>query len=85
MQWEKDPLERRAALCIADFQSTSIASCAAGGPSAQEPRNLDSLDLIEDRLGSLDCELITVSLAAEILNVGIKEIRERMKSWEVVS
>ncbi|MCF7816913.1 MAG: ImmA/IrrE family metallo-endopeptidase [Kiritimatiellales bacterium] len=69
----------------------------AGGPPApppsrigEEPRNLDPLDLMEDRLGSLvrdalDRELITVSRAAEILDLRIEEMRDRMKSWEVVS
>jgi predicted HTH domain antitoxin len=33
---------------------------------------------------ALDSELITVSRAAEILDVGIEEMRERMKSWEIV-
>ena len=45
---------------------------------------------MEDRLGSLvrdalDQELITVSRAAEIIDTDIEEIRERMKSWEVIS
>jgi Zn-dependent peptidase ImmA (M78 family)/transcriptional regulator with XRE-family HTH domain len=56
----------------------------------EEPRPLDPLDLMEDRLDSLvrdalDQELITVSRAAEILDLHIEEMRERMKSWEVVS
>ncbi len=56
----------------------------------EEPCNLDPLDLMEDRLGSLvrdalDKELITVSRAGEILDIGIEDMRERMKSWEVVS
>ncbi len=56
----------------------------------EEPRKLDPLDLMDDRLSSLvrdalDKELITVSRAAEILDTGIEEMRERMKSWEVVS
>jgi len=55
----------------------------------EEPRHLDSLDLMEDRLATfvrdaLDRELITVSRAAEILNIKIEEMRGRMKSWEVV-
>ena len=55
-----------------------------------EPRHLDPLDLIEDRLGSLvrdalDRELITVSRAAEILDINIKEMRNRLRSWRVVS
>jgi Zn-dependent peptidase ImmA (M78 family)/DNA-binding XRE family transcriptional regulator len=70
--------------------------CTAGGPPApspsrptEEPRHLDPLDLMEDRLGSLvrdalDRELITTSRAAEILDIRIEEMRERMKSWEVV-
>lgn len=62
----------------------------AGGPPAQEPRHLDPLDLMEDRLGSLvrdalDQELITVGRAAEILDVRIEGMRDRMKSWEIVS
>jgi Zn-dependent peptidase ImmA (M78 family)/DNA-binding XRE family transcriptional regulator len=56
---------------------------------ADEPYHLDPLDLMEDRLATLvrdalDKELITVSRAAEILDVGIEEMRERMKSWRVV-
>ena len=53
--------------------------------TAEEPRHIDPLDLTEDRLGTLvrdalDQELITVSRAAEILDVGIEEMRGRMKS-----
>ena len=56
----------------------------------EEPRHLDPLDLIEDRLGSLvrdalDQELITISRATEILDTRIEEMRERIRSWEVVS
>ena len=45
---------------------------------------------MEDRLGSLvrdalDAELITVSRAAEILNIMIEEMRERLRSWRVIS
>ncbi len=69
---------------------------ASGSPTpsqirpTEEPRQLDPLDLMEDRLGSLvhdaiDQELITTSRAAEILEVDIEEMRERMKSWKVVS
>ena len=69
----------------------------AGGPPApspsrptEEPLHLDPLDLMEDRLGSLvrdalDREIITTSRAAEISDIRIEEMRERMKSWEVVS
>jgi len=65
---------------------------AGGSPArlSEEPRHLDPLDLMEDRLGSLvrdalDQELITISRAAEILDILIEEMRERVKSWEVVS
>ena len=69
---------------------------AGGSPApsqsrpTEEPRHLDPLDLMEDRLGSLvrdalDQELITTSRAAEILEIGIEKMRERMKSWEVIS
>ena len=55
----------------------------------EEPRPLDSFDLVEDRFATLvrdalDKELITVSRAAEILDVRIEEMRERLKSWEIV-
>jgi len=54
-----------------------------------EPYQLDPLDLMEDRLGSLvrdalDQEYITTSRAAEILNIGIEEMRERISSWKIV-
>lgn len=54
-----------------------------------EPRPLDRFDLVEDRFATLvrdalDKELITVSRAAEILDITIEEMRDRMKSWEVV-
>jgi len=44
---------------------------------------------MEDRLGSLvrdalDQEYITTSRAAEILNIGIEEMRERISSWKIV-
>lgn len=56
----------------------------------EEPRPLDSFDLIEDRFATLvrdalDQELITISRAAEILGTRIEEIRERLKSWEAFS
>jgi len=56
----------------------------------EEPRPLDTFDLIEDRFATLvqdalDKELITISRAAEILDVSIEEMRERLKSWEAVS
>jgi Zn-dependent peptidase ImmA (M78 family)/transcriptional regulator with XRE-family HTH domain len=56
---------------------------------SEEPRNLDPLDLTEDRLGTLvrdalDREEITVSRAAEILGIPLMEMRERLKSWRVV-
>ena len=54
-----------------------------------EPRPLDQFDLVEDRFATLvhdalDKELITVSRTAEILDVSIEDLRNRMKSWEVV-
>jgi Zn-dependent peptidase ImmA (M78 family)/DNA-binding XRE family transcriptional regulator len=56
----------------------------------EEPCPLDTFDLVEDRFATfvrdaLDRELITVSRATEILDIRIEEMRERMKSWEVVS
>jgi Zn-dependent peptidase ImmA (M78 family)/DNA-binding XRE family transcriptional regulator len=56
----------------------------------EEPRSLDPLDLMEDRLGilvrdALDAELITVGRAAEILNISIEEMRDQLRSWEVVA
>jgi Zn-dependent peptidase ImmA (M78 family)/DNA-binding XRE family transcriptional regulator len=55
-----------------------------------EPRHLDPLDLMEDRLGSLvrdalEGELITVGRSAEIMAVSIDEMRARLKSWKAVS
>jgi Zn-dependent peptidase ImmA (M78 family)/transcriptional regulator with XRE-family HTH domain len=55
----------------------------------EEPCPLHAFDLMEDRFATLvrdalDQELITVSRAAEILDVKIEEMRERMKSWEIV-
>jgi Zn-dependent peptidase ImmA (M78 family)/transcriptional regulator with XRE-family HTH domain len=99
LQWKEEPPNDSAPPKnrIAGVSPASPPSCTAGVSPApppsrmtEEPRNLDPLDLIEDRLGSLvrdalDRELITVSRAAEILEIGIEEIRERMKSWEVVS
>jgi Zn-dependent peptidase ImmA (M78 family)/DNA-binding XRE family transcriptional regulator len=56
----------------------------------EEPHPLDSFDLMEDRFATLvrdalDRELITVSRAAEILNISIEEMRARLKSWEAMS
>lgn len=56
----------------------------------EEPRHLDPLDLMEDRLSllvrdALTAELITVSRAAEILGIPISEMRERTHSWQVIS
>lgn len=79
-------------------QAARLSHTAGGSPApseqptrtTEEPRHLDPLDLMEDRLGSLvrdalDRQLITVSRAAEILEIRIEEMRERMKSWEAVS
>ena len=54
-----------------------------------EPCPLNRFDLVEDRFATLvrdalDKELITTSRAAEILDISIEEMRNRMKSWEVV-
>ncbi|VGO19871.1 helix-turn-helix domain-containing protein [Pontiella sulfatireligans] len=56
----------------------------------EEPRPLDAFDLIEDRFATLvrdalEKEIITVSRAAEMLDIQIEEIRDRLKSWEAVS
>jgi len=55
----------------------------------EEPLPLNRVDLIGNRFATLvrdalNKELITTSRTAEILDVRIEKIRERMKSWEVV-
>lgn len=77
LEWNEEP------------PATPVPQASLPARPADEPRRLDPLDLMEDRLATLvrdalDKELITVSRAAEILDVSIEEIRGRMKSWEVV-
>ena len=43
---------------------------------------MTSHSLVRD---ALDQEIITISRAAEILDLRIEEIRQRMKSWEGVA
>ena len=55
----------------------------------KEPRPLDPLDFVEDRLcaltrEALEKELISVSRAAEILGIGVEDMRERIASWGLV-
>jgi len=52
----------------------------------EEPVLLDSLDFVEDRLArlvmnALDDELISMSRAAEILNISVSKMRERVVEW----
>lgn len=56
----------------------------------KEPRPLDPLDFLEDRLSALTQEalakeLISVSRAAEILDISIEEMRDRINSWSLVN
>ncbi len=55
----------------------------------KEPRPLDPLDFVEDRLSALtrealDKELISVGRGAEILGIGVEDMRERIASWGLV-
>lgn len=59
---------------------------AASARAADEPKRLEDDDFVEDRLSKLvriafDKQLISVSRAAEILEVDLKEMRERISSW----
>ncbi len=54
--------------------------------AAQEPKRLDSVDFVEDRLSwlvrqAIDSELITRDRAAEILQITPEEMIERMQDW----
>jgi Zn-dependent peptidase ImmA (M78 family)/DNA-binding XRE family transcriptional regulator len=54
-----------------------------------EPMQLDPIDFLEDRLKrlvrvALEKEEITVSRAAEILNIRVSEMRELMNAWAMV-
>ena len=54
----------------------------------EEPLLMDRLDFVEDRLArlvmnALDDELISMSRAAEILNISVSEMRERVVEWEM--
>lgn len=56
----------------------------------EEPRPLDPIDFIEDRLSALtkealQKEIISVSRAAEILDISIEEMRERINAWSLVN
>ena len=53
-----------------------------------EPSFLDNADFMEDRLSrlvreALEKDLISISRGAEILNIGIGEMRERIREWEM--
>ncbi|VGO15581.1 hypothetical protein PDESU_04166 [Pontiella desulfatans] len=85
LHWKEEP-----PLNPAPRPRTAGVSPAPPPSRTEEPLHLDPLDLMEDRLGSLvrdalDKALITVSRAAEILDVGIEEMRARLNSWEIVS
>lgn len=62
---------------------------AAPSNLKEEPKHLDPLDIVEDRLSglvrdALEAGEISVGRAAEILGMSLEEMRERMKSWKVV-
>lgn len=95
LHWKEEPpsnpVPQASSLPSSVPQASSLPRIAGVPPAkrAEEPRHLDPLDLMEDQLATLvrdalDQELITVSRAAEILDVGIEEMRGRMKSWEIV-
>lgn len=55
-----------------------------------EPKHLDDLDFVEDRLSrlvreALDSEKITLSRGAEILGVNMNTMRDVIVSWEVAA
>ena len=55
----------------------------------KEPSPLDPLDFLEDRLSALtkealEKELISVSRAAEILDISIEQMRDRINAWSLV-
>jgi len=54
-----------------------------------EPKVLDNIDFIEDRLSrlvrkALEREIISMSRAAEILNINIEEMRQRVEEWKML-
>lgn len=54
-----------------------------------EPRHLDPLELVEDRLcglvrDALEAGEISISRAAEIMGMSLEEMREFVQSWKVV-
>ncbi len=56
----------------------------------EEPRPLDQIDFLEDRLSALtkealQKEIISVSRAAEILDISIEEMRDRINAWSLVN
>ena len=56
----------------------------------EEPRPLDPLDFLEDRLSALTQEalgkgLISVGRAAEILGISIEQMRDRINAWSLVN
>ena len=55
-----------------------------------EPKSLDELDFVEDRLRRLireaiESEKITVSRGAEILGVSLSDMRDAVASWEIAA
>jgi Zn-dependent peptidase ImmA (M78 family)/DNA-binding XRE family transcriptional regulator len=64
-----------------DFQAGMVEPRAAG-----EPKSLGTDAFVEDRLSrltrmALDKELISIGRAAEILDLDLEEMRERIDSW----
>lgn len=73
--------EEPSSLLPRDFNATMVEPRAAG-----EPKRLNSLDFVEDRLcrlvrAALEKELISVSRAAEILNVDLRTMRGFISAW----
>ena len=55
---------------------------------SEEPSRLDNADFMEDRLNRLvreavEIDLISISRAAEILNISIMEMRNLIREWEM--
>jgi len=62
---------------------------AAPSRLKEEPKHLDPLDLVEDRLSglvrdALEAGEISVGRAAEIMGMSLEEMREFVHSWKVV-
>lgn len=75
-------VEEPEALTPSDFQQSMPEVLRS-----QEPDSLSASDFIEDRLSKLvrlaiENEKITLSRGAEILNLDIESMRERVSSWE---